>query len=45
MRKGYNKEIDFWALGVYLYEISNYEPPFEEEEIIKPKFEEVCAEW
>lgn len=28
LRLGYNLEIDFWAFGVYLYELSVLEPPF-----------------
>ena len=32
-KKSYSKEIDLWALGIYAYELSNYEPPFEAEHI------------
>ena len=30
LTKGYNKGIDFWGLGIYLYELTNYQPPFDE---------------
>lgn len=28
MRKGYDKSVDIWAIGIYAYEMSNYHPPF-----------------
>ena len=28
MRKGYDKSVDIWAIGIYAYEMSNYNPPF-----------------
>lgn len=42
LRKGYDKKIDLWELGVYLYEMSNYDLPFLTEEITPQKFELVC---
>jgi serine/threonine protein kinase len=36
---GYNKKIDLWALGVYLYELSNYAIPFSPKQITKTAFE------
>ena len=44
LKKGYNKEIDFWTLGIYLYELSVYEPPFQTEQITRARFEAVCLE-
>ena len=26
---GYDKHVDLWSLGIYLFEMSIYEPPFE----------------
>lgn len=28
MRKGYDKSVDIWAIGIYAYQMSNYSPPF-----------------
>ena len=28
MRQGYNKSVDIWSIGIYAYEMSNYNPPF-----------------
>lgn len=33
LRTGYNKEIDFWEMGVYLFEMSVYVPPFNTSEL------------
>lgn len=33
LRLGYKKEIDFWTMGVFAYEMSNYSPPFSGPEI------------
>lgn len=44
LKKGYNKEIDLWTLGVYLYELSNLDPPFTSEQVNKNRFQAVCLE-
>ncbi len=36
--------IDFWTLGVYLYELSVLEPPFSIEQINRHKFKKVCLD-
>ena len=28
LREGYGKEIDLWTIGIFAYEMSNYNPPF-----------------
>ena len=33
MRKGYDRMVDIWAIGVYAYEMSNYSPPFSSADI------------
>lgn len=37
LKAGYNKPIDFWTLGIYLYEMSVHEPPFSTEQIKNSK--------
>jgi serine/threonine protein kinase len=44
LKKGYNKEIDLWTFGVYLYELSNYEPPFTTDQITRARFQAVVME-
>lgn len=44
LKKGYNKEIDVWTLGIYLYELSVFEPPFTVEQITRSRFQAVCLE-
>ncbi len=44
LKTGYNMTIDFWTLGVYLYELSVLEPPFSTEQINRHKFKKVCME-
>jgi serum/glucocorticoid-regulated kinase 2 len=42
---GYNKCIDFWTLGIYLYELAVFETPFKIEDIKnKIRFKRVCIE-
>ena len=36
--------IDFWTLGVYLYELSVMEPPFATDQINRHKFKKVCMD-
>lgn len=33
MRKGYDRMVDIWAIGIYAYEMSNYSPPFSSADI------------
>jgi serine/threonine protein kinase len=33
LRQNYGKEIDLWAIGIFAYEMSNYNPPFSGPEI------------
>lgn len=44
LKTGYKMGIDFWTLGVYLYELSVLEPPFSTEQINKHKFKKVCLD-
>lgn len=44
LKKGYDKSIDFWTLGVYLYELAVYEPPFTTEQVTRARIEAVCLE-
>jgi serine/threonine protein kinase len=44
LKSGYTKLIDLWTLGVYLYELSNFEPPFTTEQISRARFQAVCLE-
>jgi hypothetical protein len=37
-------EIDFWTLGVYLYELSVLEPPFSTDQINRHKFQKVVID-
>lgn len=38
LRKGYDKKVDLWALGVYLYEMSSFSLPFLTEDITPQRF-------
>lgn len=44
LKKGYGKEIDIWTLGIYLYELSVFEPPFTVEQITRARFQAVCLD-
>ena len=44
LRKGYDKEVDIWTLGVYLYELSVLEPPFTIDQITRPRFQAVTLD-
>ena len=44
LKMGYNKDVDLWTLGVYLYELSVLEPPFTTDQISRNKFKNVCLE-
>lgn len=33
LKEGYGKAIDFWTIGIYAYEMSNFSPPFSGQEI------------
>jgi serine/threonine protein kinase len=38
-KKGYNKLIDFWTLGIFIYELATSESPFRHDEILtRPTF-------
>lgn len=44
-RKSYTKTIDFWALGVFLYELLTSDTPFKESQILaRKKFQELVKE-
>jgi len=38
LKKGYDRKIDLWELGVFIYELSNFDIPFKTEEITPQKF-------
>jgi hypothetical protein len=44
LKLGYKMEIDFWTLGVYLYELSVLEPPFSTDQINRHKFQKVVID-
>lgn len=44
LKLGYKKEVDLWTLGIYLYELSVYEPPFTTDQISRAKFKNVVLE-
>ena len=44
LKLGYRKEVDLWTLGIYLYELSVYEPPFTTEQITRAKFKNVVLD-
>lgn len=44
-KKGYDRSVDFWALGVLAYELICKEPPFTSAEINSTKFQKRCRKW
>ena len=44
LKTGYKMGIDFWTLGVYLYELSVLDPPFATDQINRHKFKKVCLD-